>query len=42
MITAELIIDQYFRAGFKYQEIIALLERFYGVEVTLRTLHQLL
>ena len=36
------MIDQYFRAGFKYQEFIALLERFHGVEVTLRTLHRLL
>ena len=36
------MIDQYFRAGFKYEEITALLERFHGVEVTLRTLHRIL
>ena len=38
----ELMVDQYLRASFKYEEIIALLERFHGVEVTLLTLHQLL
>ena len=27
--------DQYFLAGFKYEEIVALLERFHGVEATL-------
>ena len=36
------MIDQYFRSGFKYEKIIALLERFHGVEVTLRSLYQLL
>ena len=29
-------------AGFKYEEIISLLKRCHGVEVSLRTLHQLL
>ena len=42
MIMVELMIDQYFRSGFKYEKIIALLERFHGVEVTLRSLYQLL
>ena len=36
------MIDQYFRTGFEYEEIIALLERFHGVEVTLHTLYRLL
>ena len=38
----KLMTDQYFRAAFKYEEIIALLERFHGVEVTLRNLHRML
>ena len=38
----ELMIDQYFCAGFLYEEIIDLLERCHGGEVSLRTLHQLL
>ena len=38
----ERMIDQYFRGGFKYEEIIALLESFHRIQVTLRTLHRLL
>ena len=30
------------RAGFRYEEIISLLKRYHGVEVSLRTLHRLL
>ena len=39
---AELIVEQCSHAGFKYEEIIALLERCNRVKVSLRTLHQLL
>ena len=38
----EAIVDQYFHAGFKYKEIIALLKRCHGKKVSLRTLHRLL
>ena len=41
-IMMEAIVDQYFHAGFKYKEIIALLERCHGKKVSLRTLHRLL
>ena len=36
MIMVELMIDQYFHAGFKYEEIVV---RFHGVEVSFCTLH---
>ena len=38
----EAIVDQYFHAGFKYKEIISLLERCHRKKVSLRTLHRLL
>ena len=38
----EAIVDQYFHAGFKYEEIIALLERCHRKKVSLRILHRLL
>lgn len=38
----EPIVGQCSHADFKYEEIIALLERYNGVKVNLRTLHQLL
>ena len=38
----EAIVDQCFHAGFKYKEIIALLERCHKKKVNLRTLHRLL
>ena len=37
----EAIVDQYFHAGFKYKEIIALLEKCHR-KVSLRILHRLL
>ena len=42
MIMMKLMINQYFDAGSKYEEIIALLKKCHGVEVSLRTLHRLL
>ena len=42
MIMEEPMIYQYFHTGFKYEKIIALLERYHGVEVSLCILHQLL
>ena len=38
----ELIVEQYFHAGFKYKETIAILERCHRKKVNLRTLHRLL
>ena len=38
----EAIVDQYFHVGFKYKEIIALLERCHRKKASLRTLHLLL
>ena len=42
MIMEEPMIYQYFHTGFRYEKIIALLERYHGVEVSLCILHQLL
>ena len=38
----EAIVEQYFHAGFKYKEIISLLERCHRKKVSLRNLHRLL
>ena len=38
----ELMVEQYFHAGFKYKEIIAILERCHRKKFSLRTLHRLL
>ena len=38
----EAIVEQYFHVGFKYKEIISLLERCHRKKVSLRTLHRLL